>query len=289
MKSIVSVLVSFVILFVPNMAHAHEPAKSNDGYCGHAQTTADLVQCSKTNVNVKTQRLNELYDLFSDIVMDKSLKKSVDADQQVWLNDYRRTCSNEKQALIGESSAIIQDFTCRARQIDNRIEHLKSLINAIDPREIPTYANPPRWMNVLSVEYKNIFWDLSSRQTIDTDCDGVKEGVINGLRKMENEDDYKVVWAITDSARTGRPVINLINFEQTKNCDLLPEIEYGIIPDMKPLDNASNTVKNTCYGRLLLSTKNCGRFTIGYDIDTQSYDLKEFKSIEEEKEKKNVE
>jgi len=270
MKSIHSIYIAlFVIIFCPfNAAFAHERIEDNAGYCQNAKTTADLVACTKVRLDAENQRVDQLFKAVQAVYKDENdTKAMITANQASWLAYRDTVCAVEAKQYEGGSLAIVQETSCLARVTSDRANHYLVMLRARDDAAVPVFSNPPRWVNVLGDDYKDVFWALSSKHIVDTDCDGTDEVLLSGLRQGE-DGQYQNILAIADSNKTGRPKTSLIKFDDIKQCDII----FGMT--IKP-NTVSNDTNSSCRETVSFSTQNCGEFTLDYDMDKQIYFIKD--------------
>ncbi len=257
MKSIASIFIVFYFIAFPVIAEPY-----HQGYCSNAETTADIVACLS---NQHQDAEKKMSDLFSRVErLSPEFEKQIRETQSQWIAYRDSTCDLEGKLYEGGSMQRVQELDCHARMTTHRNHHLKNVIDSLDEAYIPEYSNPPRWVNVLVRDYPNSFWNFGNAVSIDTDCDGQNESVVRGL-----DIDQKMNIAIADSEKTGRPNITIINFDDQKNCEILPDITIEKLPEPKPEDN----MPLSCVQKIIVKTKSCGDFALQYNTDTKSYNI----------------
>ena len=275
MKSILSRFLVICVWVFPLSALA-----DNAGFCQKAQTTADLVSCTTRHIDAENAHLKSLYDELVAVYQGDLARLSEFNDRQAaWIAQRAETCAYEAKAYSGGSLARVQELSCMARMTSDRSDHLKALLTPTDDRTVPVFSSPPRWVNVIIDDYKDIFWQFASQQSLDTDCDGVDEMIVKGVRR-DNDGHYHAVTAIADHDKTGRPGVTLLRFDDRKNCEILPDITVTLAPPMKPVDTDAPVPQ--CTKRIMLQTKNCGDFILSLDRESDSYTVSPFEETKEE-------
>lgn len=277
MKSIHSIYIAvFIILLWPSIVFADKGIDHSAGYCQNAKTTADLVTCTKTRLDAENKRLDQLFKAVQAVYeTEPETQAMIAKNQEDWIQYRTRVCAVEGKQYEGGSLALVQETSCLARVASDRANHYLVMLRARDDSAIPVFSNPPRWVNVLGEDYEDIFWAISSKRFVDTDCDGVDEVLLSGLHQISNE-EYKNVVAIADSKQTGRPKINLLEFDD------MPECSTGMEINVQSNDSINQGDGNICKETVSLMTKNCGEVAIKYDSDTQEYKLeKNMTEVEE--------
>jgi len=258
MKSIASVFLGFLLF-----THCAHAVVGNKGYCQNAETTADIVECIKTHQKASSDMMDALFVNLKNIQYNNF--EAIEKAQDEWIQYRDTTCTIEGQTYEGGSLQQVQRAQCLARMTDNRNTHLRNLLEGQDTSNIPEYSNPPRWVNVLVRDYPDMFWGFGSAQKIDSDCDGQDENIIRGL-----SDDRTMVLAIADSAKTGRPKVTVIDFDDSQNCGMTSKINLEKFPEPKPLEGHALS----CMQSLKIQTKSCGEFAIHYNSNKNEYSLK---------------
>ncbi|PCH99307.1 MAG: hypothetical protein COB76_06005 [Alphaproteobacteria bacterium] len=269
MKSIASLLFGLIIsIHVP--VAAHETGLDNAGFCQKAQATSDLVACSTQHLKAQNDHLKALYDELADAHKDNTIKlEQLNTHQNEWFNFRTQTCGDESALYEGESLSHIQKITCQARMASGRSKHLTTMLATMNDREIPVFSSPPRWTNVLIHDFKDIFWAFSDTYLADTDCDGVDETIVKGV-KEDVTGAYSHVTAIADSDKTGRPVIHVLNFSEEKDCEISSDLVMTPAPAFKPIEGADSP-DNQCTQIITVQTKQCGSFVLSLDEGGNSY------------------
>lgn len=272
MKSIASLLVLLLTVFFITPAHAY---LGQQGYCQQAQSTADLVACIGDHYKDETEQLNDLYSHVEVLYQDhQDYLSDVKDGQDQWLAYRKRVCDFEGDLYEGGSLQRVQELSCLARITENRKQHFVNIISSFDETVIPEFSYPPRWVNVLRNDYANVFWRFSSRQMMDTDCDGQDEEIIQGLEEV-NKGDYKMVMVVSDSEQVGRPQMTVIRFDDQKDCQIKDDYQLIKLPTPKP-DSEGDAPQCTHY--VEIQTENCGNYILANENDT--YSLRQKKEAE---------
>lgn len=253
MKSIASIFIFIFCLFLSDFATAQSNQK---GYCKKAQSTADLVVCIGEHNKHENNHMDLLFKKIIDLQTDKpDFQTELQDSQNEWITYRDDVCKMEGDVYEGKSLKHVQGLACLARLTSNRSDHYKAMMTAFDYSQIPEFSYIPRWVNVLSSDHKNVFWQYATNQPLDTDCDGVAENMIQGVR--QNEKGYEMVLAIADSQETGRPKITIINFDDQKDCKITNEYKIIRLPIQKPVDGVIE-----CIQKIEIETENCGTFLL---------------------------
>ncbi len=248
MKSIASLTILLMLFFVPVFAD-----DTQKGYCPNAETTSDLVSCIGHRLTIENNHMNDVYKALEKHHAENTKYLSdLNTRQDEWISFKDEKCAFEANVYAGESLENVQKLSCQARMTSTHTEHLKALLHDVD---IPEFSSPPRWVNVLRADYTDIFWRLASAKLIDVDCDGHKEHLVQGLKKTN--DQYEMILSISDSKKTGRPVVTIINFDDQKDCQINDNYEIQHLPEPKPKNDVLQ-----CVQQVHINTENCGPFVL---------------------------
>lgn len=276
MKSILSRFLVICVWVFPFSALA-----DNEGFCQKAQTTADLVSCTTKHLDAENAHLKALYDELVTGYRDDTARLSVfNGRQAAWITLRADTCAYEAEAYKGGSLERVQELSCLARMTSDRADHFAALLTTMDDKKVPVFSSPPRWVNVIIDDYKDIFWQFGSEQSLDTDCDGVDEMLVKGV-SLDSEGQYHAVTAIADHDKTGRPGVTLLRFDDQKNCEILPDVKIIPAPLRKPSDTTDANA-GKCTKHVMLQTKNCGDFVLSLDQGSDSYTVSAFEETKKE-------
>ena len=262
MKSIHSLFIVFCLIIMSAPAYAIE---RHNGYCSTAQTTADIMQCLSAHEKAEQTKMEDIFAKIAVIYDDQSEKIEIlKSNQAQWLEYRNDICAIEGRLFEGGSLQRVQELDCYARLSKERNSHLMTILDAQDNTIIPEYSNPPRWVNVLVRDYPEKFWGFGSAQAIDTDCDGKNENIVRALTM-----DGKMTLAIADSMATGRPKISIVNFDDKNECQIVSDYKVVKLPEIKPVEN----MIQSCSQYVEIQTKNCGDFSLSYDLSQQQYTI----------------
>lgn len=268
MKSITCLFCLVVtVMIIPRVSHGGS-VQANAGFCQDAQTTADLVACSARHLDAENTHMKILYDHLTRVLPDEA-RSGLGEDQKAWIARRDILCATESAAYAGGSLARVQELSCLARVTGERSRHLEALLIPYDRDVIPTFSAPARWTNVLIHDYPQTYWALAAGRSADTDCDGTDEIVVTGL-KVDKGDTIIPVTAIVDQDKTGRPRVSILNFEDHKNCGLIPALQITPAPVVKP-DMGTGVAALQCKHIITLKTRKCGDFILSLDRQTDSY------------------
>lgn len=257
MKSIVSSLFLLILFTSPIQA-----AQNNAGYCQKAQTTADLMECIGTHYKAKTSQMEALYrSLMTETQERPEFQQQLEANQQAWIAYRDDICDLEGKTYEGGSLQRVQQLHCLARVTTDRSGHFERMLSAFNVAEIPVYAFPPRWMNVLINDYPDMFWALGKVFELDTDCDGTDENIVSGRK------DGQAYLAIADSQQTGRPVIHMEMMSQDKNSACAVTEPSSIVK--------IDTGGESCKFSIVMKDQACLPVVVEYDALSKEYNKTE--------------
>ena len=257
MKSITTLIATYFLLIFPLWA-----SEDQKGYCQNAQTTGDIVECLSLRHKAENEKMIDLFKMIENL--QPKLTDEITINQEQWLLHRNKTCDLQSKAYEGGSLQNVERLSCIAEKTGHRNKTLHNIIMTYDQSHIPEYSNPPRWVNVLVRDYPEIFWGFGSAQDADSDCDGQNENIVRGI-----DTNQKMILAIADSEKTGRPKVTAIHFDDTKNCQILQDITIERLPEAKPTEEK----KLSCKQNINIETKTCGNFTIEYNNDNKTYNL----------------
>lgn len=261
MKSIPSLLLALIINFYGVHSYA---ADDNQGYCSKAETTADIVQCVNKHHEAEQEKMANLFKEIEANANDEDFMQKLEKNQQDWIAFRDDLCQIEGDMFKGGSLARVQQLDCYALMAQQRNRHLLTIMTSLEPTYIPEYSNPPRWVNVLVRDYPDMYWGFGAAKTLDTDCDGQDENLVQGLSTNNN-----MTLAIADSMETGRPKITILKFDDEKNCEVLNDYAVEFLPSPKPEEGD----ERQCLKNITIKTKACGDYGLRYDSTTKTYEM----------------
>lgn len=256
MKSILSAVILSLCLSSAVMAK-----EGNRGFCRKAETTADLMECIGTHYDAAVTHMETLYNTLKGQLEENSDKMSaLENNQRDWIVYRDDVCALEGAVYEGGSLERVQQLDCLTRVTHTRSDHFKRMIQAGDETDLPVFASPPRWTNVLIRDYPKAYWALGQTASFDTDCDNVDEQVIAGTL------DGAAIVAIADSQLTGSPVIQRLDELVTwKACS----------PTMPLALSKDDGEGEHCIFTLAITGEDCQEIRFSYDAVSDSYNVKE--------------
>lgn len=212
-------------------------AQIHTGYCDHAESTAAVQSCLNSHLSDAQKRLNKVYEKLTGTLEGEPLEKLKEL-QASWLEYRDNECEWEAAQPEAQALQRVYELSCMARVTEDRADLLAvALADNEHVGEQRQFGSFPRWMNALSKDYPDVFWNYGKRTRADLDCDGEDEMVMSGValsrvKTLEvSEDEMQedkegrsphgldVVIAIAENPATGRPQAQLFRFPVTKTLD----------------------------------------------------------------------
>jgi len=222
-----------VTLFLAAILWRGLPVQAKDGaafrYCDQATSSADVMSCVKQQYDRAAQALNNLYEeALKNQNPDQA--EAFRTAQSQWL-DYRDTQCGWQAARAGtETLARIKMLSCQHVMSLKRAETLAMLLDPHESLDSIVLVEEifPRWLNVLSQQNPEIYWQHGKRQNVDLNCDGIQEYIITGL-SLDAEMRPVPVLALAENPVAGRPVTYLFSATQkTDDMNGLPSCMQDI-------------------------------------------------------------
>lgn len=278
----------FVFLLLSGLSLLSERAFSATAalppYCQNAQSTADLMKCTKDRYDEVQTSLQGTYD---------SLLASYDDTQTQWADTlvqtqsdwiaYRdKVCAWYIDQAETESLKRLQELNCVITASDSRLKLLKNILESKDHDKTENQPKIalPLWMNVLASDYPKTYWRYADHLNFDLNCDGEKEEIVAGVNMIQNEHADQqsalmsdAVLAVIETPLTGRPETKIIHWDlkkpivgsqekeqKTRGCD--PNLEIKKI--FQPVANEAayeaivdHTKKDQCLYALEVKSSGC--------------------------------
>lgn len=264
-------LVGFIALFggvSPASAQGH------GAFCAKANSTAETQRCLKRHLDAAQKRLKETYGDLTKKLEGESLSQLKEL-QATWLRYRDAECMWEAARSSTTALKRVNEISCMARVTDDRADLLEIALNDSGDAGIQReYGSFPRWMNALSQDYSEVYWNYGARMNADLNCDGVDEyimqGVVNIAHKNEGEEaedkklfEQQSVLAVVQNPPVGRPSADIFRFKVSPTSDdasicndtlsLAPEIIEQEATD-EGVEEAPAVI---CQSRLVLKDKGC--------------------------------
>lgn len=183
-------------------------AQRHSGYCDEAESTADFQSCIKSHNEASKQQLNKVYKELLD-QQERENDHEIMQAQKDWLKYRDAQCRYEAGLTDNEALKHVYETSCLTALTQFRAQYLKDLKirkNKSLPHE---FSNQPRWVNILTNSYPEIFWRYGEWISVDLDCDGAKEDIMTGLDVSKKNQDQSVhstlIIAVADTPETGKP------------------------------------------------------------------------------------
>jgi uncharacterized protein YecT (DUF1311 family) len=269
-----------VLVFSPSMVQA----QGHSLYCGQADSTAATQNCLKRHLDIAQRRLNKIYKKLNN-KLEADKKAELAELQKSWLTYRDAECMWEAENSETVSLKHINELSCMARVSEDRANILSVIYNdEADQENVREYGSFPRWMNVVTKDNSNVYWDYGQRAGFDLDCDGVDEYVMQGveLKQVKNTavkegDDVDilpqnynktVVVSISQNPSTGRPSTQVFKFlvspEESgdKICHGDVKIKFTKAVEVEKKEGEEEV--SACTAKLELKTKGCDPKTISW-------------------------
>ncbi len=260
-------LTSFLcLILMPSVAFS----QGHGNYCDQADSTASTVKCLKDHLTDAQERLNLVYkNLEQD--MNGEQRSELKELQNTWLVYRDSECMWEAQRSDVVTLKNINELSCMARVTDDRADLLSVTLTGVNnPSGQREFGSFPRWMNVVSKENKDVFWNYGDRQRLELNCDTQDEYVMWGIKTDSNVDKahsiYKktLIIAIADNPPIGRPEITKFSFliSDVKGPENICNDQISVAT----LEEAHPDVQNikTCTKQLKVSAIGCADKTISW-------------------------
>lgn len=257
-------------LFLSSTGYADTLPAPKLSYCENADSTADQIACVTKRRDAAQEGLTETYRALVEALQGHN-EEQADAlrlSQTRWL-EYRNT-ECDWEAGHGENPVLEQLYRkiCTISLTESRSDVLSMFLEdrdgARDYRNLRLY---PRWMNVLSDKYPEIFWNHRGRIAVDLDCDGFEERIMSGLFVVSDAEFVRQgvqgVLAIVKNPTSGRPEPRLVKLPVTRSrpeaqtealCS--PSVALRIVPAPGDVEGKG------CFLALQLSDPVCGLSTL---------------------------
>ena len=243
-------------------AHSVHAADRHSGYCDSVQSTSETVKCVQEHHKNAQSNLNAVYDL----ALDYSDGQEIDitaadlrAAQQSWIAYRDAHCNWESKLAKASGLAHVYKTSCESTLTDQRADILSYITNREDSDIPPEITTTPRWINVLTQQYSNVFWNTDQWQHIDLDCDETAEEIIYGLELVSTDHtaeggtktrSYKpyLTFAIIDNKLTGKPEATIIKAPITTDAarSIVPNAPQTNESDGIETDNAETQPITFC-------------------------------------------
>jgi uncharacterized protein YecT (DUF1311 family) len=258
-------LAGLIILLHMPASHADAP-RGVSGHCAAATSTGDILACVNRHRQDAQIRLNMVFVDLMKSLESEAVQDRLHEAQNAWLIYRDDQCAFERMHAETPALERIVELSCIATLTEARAELLAMALYhraSGKPREFGTF---PRWMNVLSHDYPDVFWRYHNSLETDLDCDGQKDMILSGVSiigNAQNKDapEVKVVLAVSTNPPTGRPETEILRFpvktgagEEYSFCDPAVKIRAG--------EAQGNT---NCSAALFVEDGQCSAFRIIHD------------------------
>ena len=272
-------LLAFILLSFPSVSFA----QAHIAYCDMAASTAALQKCVKKHNDSAQARLNKTYEeLTAEVQDDEASLEKLRELQQTWIMYRDNECAWESSRVETESLVKIYELSCKTRMTEDRADLLEATYKNEDAEEQGELSGFPRWMNVLSDDYPDVFWQFGERVRVDLNCDDNEDVVMLGtavsrIKTLEASDAemdkdqpgrtphaLDIVVAVTESPPTGRPKGQVFRLPVTETLDGPGLCSYKA--NLKVLEMPVKDVGEgetpgeedlSCSSKVEISAKNC--------------------------------
>lgn len=251
-------------------------AQGHGGFCDQADSTAATQDCLKRHLKSAQNRLNKIYQKLGDGLEGEKLGE-LKALQKSWLEYRDAECMWEAERSANPSLKRVNELSCMARVTEDRADILMvAYADGDEENSRREYGAFPRWMNVLTKDNPDVYWNYGHRPSYDLDCDGEEEhvmtGVMTDVQKKEKDEDETAqsftktaVVAVVQDPLTGRPAANIFKFpvmhEESDNtvCHDDITVSFNQKPEKKKEDE---TMPDMCRAYLSIKGKGCEAKTV---------------------------
>ncbi len=177
MRFLALFLFSCLVSFFPVYAQA----QGHSSFCGKIDSTAASQECLKKHLESAQKRLNEVYQKLAGSLEGEKLAELKDL-QKTWLLYRDSECMWEAARPETPSLKRVNELSCMARVTEDRADLLTIAYG--EGGDINTqheFGSFPRWMNVVTKDVPDIFWQYGRRASYDLTCDGREEHVMLGI------------------------------------------------------------------------------------------------------------
>ena len=213
----------FITVLLASMMMFHGEAlsqKNGVNPCDKATSTSAVHDCVNKKKQASQDHMGETYRALME-TQDGDSRQALAESQKNWIM-YRDAHCKWEAGLSGTAALDrAYELSCVTQLTDMRDSVLRASLDeeaAADPRE---FGNQPRWMNVLTQSYPDIFWRFGEWVSADLNCDGRDEQIMTGLSvahiqealivdrstvsKREQANEVSLVVAISDNPSAGIP------------------------------------------------------------------------------------
>ena len=254
--------------------------------CARAKSTSEVHDCVNKKKDEAQTRMGETYRALME-TQEGDARQELAESQKNWIM-YRDAHCKWEATLSGTASLDrAYELSCVTDLTDLRNSVLQAATEeqiAASPRE---FANQPRWMNVLTESYPDIFWRFGSFVSADLNCDGQDEQIMTGLSiahiqealivdrssvsKREKANEVSLVVEISDNPNAGIPtpsvhkiVVDELNQTEVKGAAHLCRPSVSIAVEEIASTNVEEETPR-CQKTLVIDDKICTPVAIHWD------------------------
>lgn len=258
-------LVFIIIIVFPHYAFAKSA-------CSTAKNSMDELACAHEKYDAATQDLNTAYEGIQT-QQDADALETLRQAQQNWLTYRDQECAWEAKAGIQSSLGRLEEVKCLTRMTLNRADFLDMLLEQenISTSKDEALVDSPRWLNTLSDEHHEIFWQYSRRTYADLNCNGRDEVILNGVEMAQ--DGLIHVLGLSENPQTGRPRNAIFRFSngkddedgQGKNTPCIGQDFSYIAVLHVPAETKEGETNQECSAHINIDVGICGTYSVSWD------------------------
>lgn len=280
-------------------AHAREGDHAR--FCKGVTGAAETLDCIRKDLAFQEEQLNTHYKRLFD-TLDSEQTATLAALQQKWITYKDEHCAWEKQWGEGQYLSHLYEASCLAKETEHRAGRLARALNAADEKAPSEFSDAPRWINTLTQhDEKNIFWNFTTRQSFDLNCDDIDDHLLQGLEQGNEENGTATFLALLNTTKTSAASLQKVSLPHA-SCQGIPTItavdpspeqnlslEEGALkrkPEQKttPNTNEESTAedgKKQCIRHLRFSQPTCPEISLTWQPETQNYTV-QFQQVQQE-------
>lgn len=221
----------FLVVLIMGLTSTVYARQAHRSFCQNPDSTAATQQCLSDHLESTQSDLNKIYESAA-LSLSLDDKKELADLQAHWLDYRNKECAWEASQTENPSLQRLVELSCLSRLTENRARTLSAGIKGDESENTAhEYGNFSRLMAVLASEMPDIAWFHGNTQSMDLNCDGQDEELIDGI--TVSGDRYFIV---ANNPLVGRPTYTPFHFAMNdQNCyagvvfdTVIPESEDDI-------------------------------------------------------------
>lgn len=231
-------------------------AQDHSIYCKGVDNTAASQECLAKHLKTEQERLSAVYEKLNKGLSEEK-KADLKALQTTWLTYRDAECMWEASRPSDVVLKRVNELSCMARVTQDRADLLTTAYGELNKPDVQRQVGAlPRWMNVLSNDHPQLYWNYGSRLVDDLNCDGQEDHIMMGVQIV---DDKAVSFlAIVNNPPVGKPSLQLVTLSSISDKEETPYcIETFKAQDDVPNEVEKSKEEKLCKKSVLLSGKNC--------------------------------